>query len=100
MIELQAKDSFQTVFDVSRFILLSPCDKRNLNTFNEVKTCISSLGSDTQLWNDGLFENYLSITKYFDDTFEKTAFFSDALSSAYIRQDYMARSKNYSMLSL
>ena len=99
LVQLQVKDSFQSVFDVARFILLSPPEKSNLNTLHEVKASIDSLGGDTRLWNDGLFENYLNVCRYYDDKFEKTAYFTDALSRAYGYQDFIGRTQNYSLNS-
>ena len=81
---MQVKDSFQSIFDVARFVLLSPPDKSNLNTLHEVRACLESLSGDTELWNDGLYENYLEVSRFYDDKFEKTAFFTDSLSHAYV----------------
>ena len=99
LVQLQVKDSFQSVFDVARFVLLSPPEKSNLNTLHEVKASIDSLGGDTQLWNDGLFENYLSVSRYYDDKFEKTAFFTDTLSRTYVLTNFIGRTQSFSLSS-
>ena len=68
-----------------------------MNALHEVKACIDSLGGDTRLWNDALYENYLSVSHYFDDRFEKTAFFMDTLSNAVMLDDFAGRTQNFGM---
>ena len=47
-----------------------------------MKTRLDMLGGDTRQWNEALYENCLTVSHYFDDKFEKTAFFLDTLSTA------------------
>ena len=68
-----------------------------MNTLHEVKAYVDSLGGDNRLWNEGLYENYLSVSHYFDDRLEKTAFFTDTLSNAYVHESFIGRTQNYSM---
>ena len=56
---------------------------------------IDTLGGDTRHWNDAVYENCLTVSRYFDDKFEKTAFFLETLSTAYVHQNWSGRESNF-----
>ena len=49
--------------------------------------------------NDALYENYLTMTRYYDDDFEKTAAFIDCMSLDETNEAYIGRQQDYSMRS-
>ena len=44
---------------------------------------------DSQFLNDALYENYLTMTRYYDDDFEKTAAFMDLMSLDEVNENYI-----------
>lgn len=87
------KDNFESIFNVSDKIMFfrdRHTYTNNVKLLNEVKELVFSLG-DSELLNDYIFHNYSNSVNYFDDDFEKTAFFLDSLSRADLADKFIKR---------
>lgn len=60
---------------------------------------VNCMAGDTQLINDSLYENFSNVTTYYDDSFEKTAYFLQCLSTSDIQESFIGRNQEYSLKS-
>lgn len=73
-------------------------DRNQLLEMKKVRQAVDSLGGGTQLINDSLYENYLTACLFYDDNFCKTSYFLDCLSTADLRESFVSRTQDYSLL--
>ena len=62
--------------------------------FKSIKEQVFAFG-DSQMLNETLYENYLTMKKYYDYDFEKTANFLDLFSLDDCREAYVGRTQDY-----
>ena len=73
--------------------------QNSLKLLSEVKSLSNNLG-DNELMNDYIFHNYSRTVNYFDDDFEKTAFFMDMMSLSDVNDAFTHRTQNYELQSM
>ena len=95
IIGLQAKDVSQSIFEITEYVLSGQSEKEQklnhqVSKVREIQKMVFAHG-DSQMLNAALFENYLTMTGYYDDDFEKTAAFADLMSLDEVNEAYIGR---------
>ena len=92
---IQKKDVSQSIFQLVNMVLDGRTEKEiqkaevaSNYAFKEVEEAVNAFG-DSQFLNDALYENYLTMTRYYDDDFEKTAAFMDLMSLDEVNENYI-----------
>lgn len=62
----------------------------------EVREKVHAYG-DTKFINDALYQNYLTMFRFYDDDFEQAADFMECLSLNQTQEDYIGRTQDYSL---
>ena len=101
---LQRKDTTQSIFQVVEFVLGGQPERaaqENEGTsraFKEVQETVNAFG-DSVFLNDAIYENYLTMFRYYDDDLEKAACLMDCLSLNQKHEDVTMLTQDYSLRS-